>query len=44
MDLTRVRQRRQLPLLLRQLASQTGQVLNIAKAAATIEMEKSTAG
>lgn len=43
MELTRVRQRRQLPLLLRQLASQTAQVLNIAKAAATIGMEKSTA-
>jgi predicted AAA+ superfamily ATPase len=43
MELTRVRQRRQLPLLLRQLASQTGQVLNIAKAAAAIGMEKSTA-
>jgi uncharacterized protein len=43
MDITRVRQRRQLPLLLHQLASQTGQVLNIAKAAATIGMEKSTA-
>jgi uncharacterized protein len=43
MDLTRVRQRRQLPLLLRQLASQTGQLLNVAKAAAAIGMEKSTA-
>jgi predicted AAA+ superfamily ATPase len=43
LELTRVRQRRQLPLLLRQLASQTAQVLNIAKAAATIGMEKSTA-
>lgn len=43
MELTRVRQRRQLPLLLRQLASQTAQVLNIAKAAARIGMEKSTA-
>jgi predicted AAA+ superfamily ATPase len=43
MDLTRVRQRRQLPLLLSQLASQTAQMLNIAKAAATIDMEKSTA-
>ncbi len=43
MELTRVRQRRQLPLLLRQLASQTGQVLNIAKAATTIGMDKSTA-
>jgi predicted AAA+ superfamily ATPase len=43
MELTRVRQRRQLPLLLRLLASQTAQVLNIAKAAAAIGMEKSTA-
>ncbi len=42
-ELTRVRQRRQLPLLLRQLASQTAQILNIAKAAMTIGMEKSTA-
>jgi uncharacterized protein len=43
LELTRVRQRRQLPLLLAQLASQTAQVLNIAKAAAAIGMEKSTA-
>jgi uncharacterized protein len=43
MDLTRVRQRRQLPLLLRQLASQTAQMLNVAKAASTIGMDKSTA-
>jgi predicted AAA+ superfamily ATPase len=43
MELTRIRQRRQLPLLLRQLASQTAQMLNVAKAAATIGMEKSTA-
>jgi len=43
LELTRVRQRRQLPLLLRQLASQTAQVLNIAKAATAIGMEKSTA-
>jgi uncharacterized protein len=43
MELTRIRQRRQLPLLLRQLASQTGQVLNIAKAATAIGMDKSTA-
>jgi uncharacterized protein len=43
LELSRVRQRRQLPLLLRQLASQTAQVLNIAKAAATIGLEKSTA-
>ncbi|MGA7703404.1 MAG: ATP-binding protein [Solirubrobacteraceae bacterium] len=43
MDLTRVRQRRNMPLLLRQLASQTGQMLNVAKAASTIGMDKSTA-
>lgn len=43
LELTRVRQRRQLPRLLRQLASQTGQILNIATAAATIGMDKSTA-
>lgn len=43
LELTRVRQRQQLPRLLRQLASQTGQVLNIARAAATIGMDKSTA-
>ncbi len=43
MELTRVRQRRQLPLLLRQLASQTAQVMNVAKAAATIGMDKLTA-
>lgn len=42
-ELTRVRQRQQLPRLLRQLASQTGQVLNIAKAATVIGMDKSTA-
>ncbi len=43
LELTRVRQRRQLPLLLVQLASQTGQMLNIAKAATAIGMDKSTA-
>lgn len=43
LELTRVRQRRQLPLLLAQLAGQTAQVLNIARAAAAIGMEKSTA-
>jgi uncharacterized protein len=43
LELTRVRQRQQLPRLLRQLASQTGQVLNIASAAASIAMDKSTA-
>jgi hypothetical protein len=43
LELSRVRQRRQLPVLLRQLASQTGQVLNIAKAGAAIGMDSSTA-
>ncbi len=43
LELSRVRQRRALPLLLRQLASRTGQVLNIAKAASAIGMEKSMA-
>jgi len=43
LELSRVRQRQLLPRLLRQLASQTGQVLNIASAAAAIGMEPSTA-
>lgn len=43
LELTRVRQRRQLPLLLAQLTSQTAQMLNIAKAAKAIGMDKSTA-
>ncbi len=43
LELTRVRQRRQLPLLLAQLASQTAQMLNIAKAATAIGMDKLTA-
>jgi len=43
LELTRVHQRRQLPLLLRQLAGQTAQVLNVANAARAIGMEKSTA-
>lgn len=43
MDISRVRQRRQLPRLLRQLASQTAQLLNIASAAESIDMDKSTA-
>lgn len=43
LELARVRQRQQLPRLLRQLAGQTGQVLNIATAAAAIGMDKSTA-
>lgn len=43
MDLARIRQRRLLPRLLNQFASQTGQVLNIARAAGAIGMDKSTA-
>ena len=43
LDLARIRHRRQLPRLLRQFASQTGQMLNIARTAAAIEMDKSTA-
>ncbi len=43
LELSRVHQRRQLPLLLRRLAGQTAQVLNIASAARAIGMEKSTA-
>ncbi|MGH2733459.1 MAG: ATP-binding protein [Actinomycetota bacterium] len=43
LELTRVRQRQQLPRLLHQLASQTAQVLNISRAAAAIGMDKSTA-
>lgn len=43
LDISRVRQREALPRLLRQLAAQTGQVLNINKAAQTIGLESSTA-
>lgn len=43
MELSRVRQRRALPALLRRLASQTGQVLNIAAAAQAVGIERSTA-
>jgi uncharacterized protein len=43
LELSRVHRRRQLPLLLRQLAGQTAQVLNIANAARVIGMERSTA-
>ncbi|MEX2274037.1 MAG: ATP-binding protein [Actinomycetota bacterium] len=42
-ELSRVRQRRQLPLLLARLAAQTGQVLNIRAAAEDIGMEPTTA-
>lgn len=43
LELSKVRQRDQLPLLLRRLASQTGSVLNMAAAASAIRMESSTA-
>ena len=43
LEISRVRQRSTLPALLGRLASQTGQVLNIAKAARAIGIEKSTA-
>lgn len=43
LELARVRQRQQLPRLLRQLAGQTGRTLNIARSAAAIDMDKSTA-
>ena len=43
LELSNVRQRDQLPLLLRRLASQTGSVLNMAAAASAIRMESSTA-
>lgn len=42
-ELTRVRQREMLPRLLNVLASRSGQVLNIAAAAAAVGMEKSSA-
>lgn len=42
-ELSRVRQRRQLPILLRQLASQTAQVLNLSHAADAIGLDRSTA-
>jgi hypothetical protein len=43
LDLSRVRQRALLPRLLRRLAGQTGQLLNIAKAAEELSMDPSTA-
>jgi len=42
-ELSRVRQRDMLPRLLRQLAAQSGQVLNVAAAAQAIGLEKSSA-
>ena len=42
-ELSRIRQRRALPRLLTQLASQTGQVLNINHAATKVSMDPSTA-
>lgn len=43
LDISRVRQREALPRLLRQLAAQTGQVLNINKAGQAIGLETNTA-
>lgn len=43
LDLSRVRQQDQLPSLLARLAGQTGQVLNITKAAESIKLERTTA-
>ena len=43
LDIARVRQREALPRLLRQLAAQTGQLLNITKAGQTVGLESSTA-
>jgi uncharacterized protein len=42
-DLSRVRQRNLLPRLLRRLAAQTAQVLNVAKAAEELSMDRTTA-
>lgn len=43
LELSRVRQREMLPRLLRVLAARSGQILNIAGAASTVGMEKSSA-
>ncbi|HEU5161065.1 MAG TPA: ATP-binding protein [Streptosporangiaceae bacterium] len=43
LDISQVRQREALPRLLRQLAAQTGQVLNISKAAQVVGLEAATA-
>ena len=43
LDISQVRQREALPRLLRQLAAQTGQVLNITKAGQAIDLETATA-
>ena len=43
LDISRVRQREMLPLLLRQLAARSGQILNMAAISGTIGLEKSTA-
>jgi predicted AAA+ superfamily ATPase len=43
LDIAKVRQREALPRLLRQLAAQTGQVLNISKAGQAVGLESSTA-
>lgn len=43
LDIARVRQREALPAMLRQLAAQTGQLLNITKAGQAVGLESSTA-
>ena len=43
LDIAKVRQREALPRLLRQLAAQTGQMLNISKAGQAVGLESSTA-
>lgn len=43
LELARIQQRRQLPRLLEQVASQTGQLLNVSKAARSIGMDSSVA-
>ncbi len=42
LDIAKVRQREALPRLLRQLAAQTGQMLNVSKAGQAVGLESST--
>lgn len=43
LELSKIRQRRQMPQLLKQLASQTASILNVSSIASTIGMDRSTA-
>jgi predicted AAA+ superfamily ATPase len=43
LELSQIRQRRQLPLLLNRLAAQTGSVVNVASAASAVGLDKTTA-